>query len=275
MKMTAWGALALCVTGCGPMLSTMTPAAVTPRGSFRGAGGFGAEIATGPVLDAIDSVETLATRVANNQSLTSAEQTQLTERSAALVIAPPSFSSEFQLRYGVYDRIDVGLRWVGSNFRLDARYQFLSSEQGAPFDLSAGLGLGIGVTGLSLPSPIDDVIDLDDYLLFTADVPVLAGWSGRFGHFWFGPKVVFGRAGTAMSIRFSSTDLRVFDLSGTTFYYGAQIGGAVGYRWFWVAAELSILGLSGSASMTLPGMSYSPSFGGVAIAPSVALLLQI
>ena len=60
MKMTAWGALALCVTGCGPMLSTMTPAAVTPRGSFRGAGGFGAEIATGPVLDAIDSVETLA-----------------------------------------------------------------------------------------------------------------------------------------------------------------------------------------------------------------------
>ncbi len=277
MKTTLLGALVgiTALGGCGPMLSTMTPAQVTPHRSFRGAAGVGVGIPVGPIIDAVDSVVTLSTRVANNQSLSTAEQNQLLERSVALLMAPPSYSQEFQLRYGVWDRFDIGLRWVGPNVRLDGRYEVLRTTQRTPFSLSVGLGLGLGVTGLSLGDIVSQVIDIDDYTLFTVDVPVLAGWSGRFGHFWFGPKVQVGLASTGMSVRFSSTDLRVLDVSGTTVHYGGVFGGAVGYRWVWVAAELSLLGLSGSASITLPGASFNPRFGGLVIAPSVAVLIQI
>lgn len=261
--------------GCGPILSTMTPAQVTPHHSVRAAGGFGASVPAGQIVDAIDTVVTLAGRVSRNEALTPAEQNTLASQAVGLVFSPPTLSYEFQARYGFLPRWDAGLRLVGSNVRADARFQVLSTERGAPLDLSVGAGLGLGLTGLSLGSVVESVISVDDYRVFTVDVPVLAGWSGRFGHLWFGPKVVAGFHGTGMSVRVSSAETRVLDVSGTTFHYGALVGGAVGYRWVWVAFELSVLGMNGSASITFPGGSYAPTFGGVVVAPSFALLIQI
>lgn len=268
-------AFALFAAGCGPMLSTMTPAQVTPHRSVRASAGAGVTVPVGQLVDALDTVTTLATRVSNGQSLTAAEQDTLASQAVGLVFSPPSFSYEFQARYGFLPRWDAGLRLVGANVRADARFQVLDTQRGAPLDLSVGAGLSLGFTGLSLGSVVGSVIAIDDYRLFTVDVPVLAGWSGRFGHVWFGPKVVLGLHSTGMSVRVASAETRVLDVSGTTFHYGAQLGGAVGYRWIWLAAELSILGMNGSAAITWPGGTYAPTFGGVVVAPSFGVLLQI
>jgi hypothetical protein len=267
--------MAALVLGCGPILSTMTPAQVTPHRSVRAAAGAGVGVPVGQIIEAIDTVTTLAGRVSRGENLSAADQNALTSQAAGLVFSPPTFSYEFQARYGFHPRWDAGLRLVGSNVRADARYQLLSTERGDALDLSVGAGLGLGLTGLSLGGVFDSVITIDDYRVFTVDVPVLAGWSGRFGHFWFGPKVVAGFHATGMSVRVSSSELRVLDVSGTTFHYGAVVGGAVGYRWVWVAFELSVLGMNGNANITWPGGSFAPTFGGVVFAPSFAVLLQI
>ena len=263
------------IAGCGPILSTMTPAQVTPHRSFRATAGAGTTIPVGQIVDAIDTATTLATRVANHETLTAQEQNTLTEQAVGLVISPPTFSYELQVRYGFLRRWDAGLRLVGPNVRLDARYQFLSTENGAPLDMSVGAGLALGFTSLSLGSVLDSVIKVDDYRVFTFDVPLLAGWSGRFGHFWFGPKLVVTSTGTGMSVGVSSTETRVLDVSGTPVHYGGLVGGAVGYRWVWLAFELSVYGMRGGASVTWPGGSVSPSFSGVVVAPSFAFMLQI
>lgn len=263
------------VAGCGPILSTMTPAQVTPHRSFRATAGAGTTIPVGQIVDAIDTATTLATRVANHETLSAQDQNTLTEQAVGLVISPPTFSYELQVRYGFLPRWDAGLRLVGPNVRLDARYQLLSSEQGAPLDLSVGAGLALGFTSLSLGSVLDSVIKVDDYRVFTFDVPLLAGWSGRFGHLWFGPKLVVTSTGTGMSVGVSSTETRVLDVSGTTVHYGGLVGGAFGYRWVWLAFELSVYGMSGGASVAWPGGSVSPSFSGVVVAPSFAFMLQI
>ncbi len=80
---------------------------------------------------------------------------------------------------------------------------------------------------------------------------------------------------TGMSVGVSSTETRVLDVSGTSVHYGGQIGGAIGYRWVWLAFELSMYGMSGSANVTYPGGAFTPSFGGLVVAPSFALMLQI
>ncbi|MFO0608356.1 MAG: hypothetical protein U0324_34640 [Polyangiales bacterium] len=268
-------ALALPLAGCGPMLSTMTPAQVTPHRSVRAAAGMGIGLPVGQIIDAIDTATTLAERVSNNQPLTADEQNTLTAQAVGLVISPPTYNYELQARYGFYPRWDAGLRLVGSNVRLDGRFLVLDAAHGAPLDLSVGLGLGLGLSGISLGSVLGSVISVDDYRVFAVDVPVLAGWSGRFGHFWFGAKVVAAFQHTGMSVRVSSSELRVLDVSGSTVHYGGVVGGAVGYRWVWVAAELSVLGMSGGADITWPGGRFAPSFGGVVFAPSFAVLVQI
>ncbi len=267
--------VSVCASGCGPILSTMTPAQVTPHRSFRATAGAGTTIPVGQILDTIDTVTSLSNRVSNGETLTAAEQNTLTEQAVGLVISPPTFSYEFQLRYGFLRRWDAGLRLVGSNVRADARYQFLDSDDGAPLDLSVGIGLAAGFTSLSLGSIAESVIKIDDYRVLTFDLPILAGWSGRFGHFWFGPKLVVTATSTGMSVGVSSTETRVLDVSGTSVHYGGQIGGAIGYRWVWLAFELSMYGMSGSANVTYPGGAFTPSFGGLVVAPSFALMLQI
>lgn len=267
-------ALAL-VAGCGPILSTMTPAQVTPHRSVRVTAGAGTTVPVGQIVDAIDTVNGLATRVARHEALSAQEQNTLTEQAVALAISPPTFSYELQARYGFLDRWDAGLRLVGPNVRLDARFQILSTERSAPIDLSVGAGFAFGFTSVSLGSVVDSVIHVDDYRVLTFDVPLLAGWSGRFGHFWFGPKLVVTSTGTGMSVGVSSTETRVLDVSGTTVHYGGLVGGAVGYRWVWLAFELSVYGMRGGASVTWPGGSVSPSFSGVVVAPSFAFMLQI
>jgi hypothetical protein len=53
------------------------------------------------------------------------------------------------------------------------------------------------------------------------------------------------------------------------------VGGALGYKYAWVAAELSIMGLSGSADVQSSADNANLSLGGLVLYPALGVIVQI
>ncbi len=248
---------------------------MAPHKHFRGAMALGVSIPTGAIGEAFDIAEDLV-GVAEGRELTDDEVGDLFESTTKVLLNLPSVAYELQGRYGLADRLDLGLRLaLPGAIRLDGRYQIIRLQDSS-FAGSVGLGLTYYSFEIPVPYPIDQVIEIDDFTRFELDVPVLFGWSGEIGHFWFGPKLVFASFSTAMSADLFGAQLELASVSGTSFYYGLQVGGAIGYKYVWFAAELTIAGVSGSADVEVPALGFtrSPSFGGAVIYPAFGLLVQ-
>lgn len=276
---TRWFAVGLAVSGigCAPVLSTFTPAAVTPGPlHFRGSLGVGASVPIGSLSNLADTLEASNRQVQGGGRLSQADTERLYNAVAGVILAPPGASPEAQARAGLGRGFDVGIRTTFGDFRVDGRYQILRAEAGAPLDLSVGLGLSWG--GFSYPvSSVSDVLDIQDYRRLAAEVPVLAGWSGRFGAFWFGPKLLANSYRTSITVRVGGDETRALALDGASLYVGGQVGGMIGYRWIFLAAELTVMGMTGGAQVNVGNGAFqsNPTYGGVVVAPTVGLVLQI
>lgn len=266
---------AVLLAACAPALSTFTPAPVSPQGHFRGATAIGVSIPTGPLSDFVDRAEDLSKAAVEGRDLTDEEVGDLFESTTGLLLNLPSVAFELQGRYGIAKRVDLGLRLaLPGAIRLDGRYQFIKN-QGRAFAASVGLGLTYYSLEIPVPPPIDEVITVDDFTRFELDVPLLFGWSNEIGHVWFGPKLVLSTYSVAMSADLGA-EVELASVSGTAVYYGLQIGGAIGYKYVWVSAELTIAGMSGSADVELQalGVTLKPSFSGAVIYPAFGLIFQ-
>lgn len=262
------------LSGCAPALSTMTPAETTPARHVRGSVGIGVSVPTGTLGTLFGDAEDLAHRAVAREMLTDAQKRTLISDTAAILFNPPSVSFEVQGRYGISRRFDVGFRFATGALRLDGRFLALPPDNGR-IGISVGIGLGYYALEIPVPSPLDEIIEIDDFTRYEIDLPLLAGWTWRFGHLWFGPKLVYTHYSTAMRATFPfDSSMLSADVGGSSFYYGAQIGGAVGYRYVWLAAELSLMGVTGSATLEGFGEKLDVSFGDFVLYPAVALLVQ-
>ncbi len=270
-------AMALSGIGCAPVLSTFTPAAVTPGPRhFRGSLGVGASVPIGTLSELIDTLQASNRQVESGGRLSQADTERLYNAVAGVILSPPGAAPEAQARMGFGRGFDAGIRTTFGDFRVDGRYQILRAAAGAPFDLSVGLGLSWG--GFSYPvSSVGDVLDIQDYRRLAAEVPVLAGWSGRFGAFWFGPKFLANSYRTSISVRVGGDEIQALSLNGASLYVGGQVGGMIGYRWLFLAAELTVMGMTGGAQVNVGNGAFrsSPSYGGVVVAPTLGFVLQI
>lgn len=260
---------------CAPALSTFTPAPVAPHQHFRGATALGVSIPTGSIGEAFDTAEKLAEAVIDGRALTDDEVGDLFESTSKVLVNLPSVNYELQGRYGIVKYLDLGLRLaLPGAIRLDGRYQFLRRE-GSDFAASVGLGLTYYSLEIPVPSPIDEVIEIEDFTRYELDIPLLFGWSSDIGHVWFGPKLVLTSYSVSMNADLG-TEIELGSISGTGLYYGVQIGGAIGYKYVWVAAELTIAGLSGSEDLEVPALAIkrSSSLGGAVFYPAFGLILQ-
>ena len=278
MRVSLLGAWPL-LSGCASVLSTFTPAPTTPPGSMRGAGAIGVSAPVGGLVDAVDRGEALAQKRARGQALTAEEQDDLVESGLTLALNPPSAAGELQGRYGVADRIDVGVRFASSvAARVDGRFQFLKSgaEHGSGFAGSAGLGLGYYAKSFEVPNAdIEAFVAVANMRRVELDAPILFGMSGEIGQFWFGPKFVLNRYWADVTLEFLQTTAVTGTAVGTNFFYGGQVGGAVGYKYAWLAAELSIMGLSTSADVESSAYNRDLSLSGLVLYPAFGIIVQI
>jgi hypothetical protein len=262
-------ALIGCGLGCAPSLATMQPAHVAPRGHIQATAGIEIGVPKGGVDAVVDSGRALAD-AAQSGTLTDEQKWQLFDAAVNLVASPPSASQHFAIAYTAIERTEASLRYVGGGWRLGARYQILSHAE-APLDLVVGLGASRSTT----PIPLGDilpVVKIEDFTRWTFDLPILAGTSRDWFRVWFGPRLLYTRFHTRMRLDLYADEVQMASFEGSAFYYGGQVGAAIGYRKVFFGVELTMAGLTGSATATtmlaiptrkteLSGFVTYPAFG--------------
>jgi hypothetical protein len=266
--------LAASLAGCAPSLSTFQTAAVPPTGHFSAAVGMEGSIPIGALIDAIDTGQSVSRKALADQPLTTEEKWQAFDAGMQLLLSPPSFGYHLSLAYVPWRRLEVSLRYAGSALRLGSRYQILDRETG-PFDLSAG----VGIARFTYTFPFADkvpILKVDDFTRWQIDVPLLLGMQNRWFRTWVGPRFVATFFDTALRLDLQVEEAVLASMSGHAYYLGGQGGIGFGYRWVFLAFELTITQMMGSASFDAPALSDDPhhdlSLSGLVIYPTLGLM---
>lgn len=272
------GMLWAVVAGCTPTLATMEPARIVPDGHWQVSGATTASMPVGDPLTAIEELSDIKTG-SGAQTMTQEQIRSLARGSAVIFVHPPGVSAYLSAAYGVSRYFEVGMRGSADTVRGWVRWQFLRVRPG----LYGALGLGYA--NYFQGFPVEDYTDLARPVSFSRqemDLPIHFGLSGKVGHLWFGPKLVFAdydveesvcsavRGGQCLS--WGSTQVK-----GTVSYFGGQLGGAIGYERIFVGAELSFMSLNVKADLDvdvgetqemidyrIEGWALSPSLGVIA-----------
>ena len=269
-----WGWVGV-VTGCAPSLATMQPAHVGPKGTVQFAAAMEIGVPTGTIIETIDTGKTLSSRALNGQTLTNEDREQLFRAGINWLGSPPQLGPHFAANYAPIDRFEVGLRYAGQGWRVGSRYQFLRHQDG-PFDLVVGVGVARSTYTIPL-SDVIPVLNVDDFTRWTFDVPILIGTSRSWFETWIGPKLVHSRFGVGMRLDIPNESPELAHFDGSTTFLGGVGGVAVGYRYLFVAFELTLGHISGSATadLTTAGVARSADLSGMIVYPTVGLIGEI
>jgi hypothetical protein len=172
-------------TGCASNLSTLQTAKPLARGQFQVSLGAGAFVPTGQLVDlvnlSIDQGKEFKEKVENDEPvhLTEEDQRRLLSAGIALAVAPPGLVNEVAIRAGLADDLDVGLRYSGISWRLDTKFRFFHSGDGAnvPENKRKSVDMAIGLAGSrhSFKSPVFDVLEIvqiNDFSRWDLEVPL-------------------------------------------------------------------------------------------------------
>jgi hypothetical protein len=235
--------------GCAPSLATMQPAHVAPKGHFQATAAVEIGIPTGTISKAIDAGTTVSMRVQNQMSIMSSDERQLFDAGVNFVVSPPSANTHFAINYTVLNNWEVGVRYAAGGWRLGSRYQFLHHED-APFDMTLGAGVSRIATEVPILSTIP-LLDVDDFTRYTVDAGLQIGTSRGFYRAWVGPKFLYSNFSTAMRLDIPNSNLPdLASFEGHGIYYGGQGGLAIGWKHVFLAFELTICELTGTAHAT-------------------------
>jgi hypothetical protein len=230
--------------GCAPSLATMQPAHVAPKGHMQATAALEVGIPTGTIGSLIDSGRTLSNDARMNMGVTPEQERQLFDSGVTVVVSPPSVGYHFAASYTIVDRLELGIRYAGAGWRFGGRYQIWRHETD-PFDMTIGAGISRSAYEIPLASYIP-VLEVDDFTRYTVDVPLQIGTSRSYYRVWGGPKFLYSHFSTAMRLSIPGTDTSdLASFEGSTLYYGGQVGFAIGYKYVFLAFELTLAQISG------------------------------
>jgi hypothetical protein len=266
--------LPLLVSGCAATLSGFQPAHVPAQGHVAAEVGWDVSAPTGTITRTFDAGKTLA-RAADSRTLTDSERRQLIEAGANLALDPPAFVMHAGVSFVPIRQWELSLRWSSGAWRGGFRHQFLTMERHG-LDLSAGLG----ISRFSYEFPIHEIIKvvrLDDLTRWSLDVPLLVGKHGSWYRLWGGPRLIFSRYDTAMTLSLPAAgggapEVVAASVGGNATFVGGQAGVALGYRYLFVGFELTIVRLISHAHLELAGQRQDADLGGLIIYPGIALM---
>ncbi len=261
--------------GCTPNLATMEPARIVPEGHWQVSSGITAGMPVGDPLSAIEEIADI--EGGEGASTMTPEQIRTLARGSSVIfIHPPGASAYLSVAYGVGRHFEIGMRGSADAARGWVRWQFLRVRPG----LYGALGLGYATYFRGFP--VEDYTDLARPVSFSRqemDLPLQLGLSGKVGHVWFGPKLMVADYDVEESVCSVTQDGVCLSwgstrVAGTATYIGGQLGGAIGYKWIWLAAELSFMSLDVRADLDVDvaetqemidyqteGWALSPSLG--------------
>ena len=255
--------------GCAPSLSTFQPAHVADKGHAQVALGAEVSIPTATIDKVVNQAKPL-TEAARTRDLTVEEQRKVFEAGINLAANPPSGGVLASGAYVPVRNLEVNLRYASSAWRLGARYQLLERAR-AGVDLT----LGAGFSRYKYQFPVGDQIPflrLEDFVRWQLDVPLQIGQAGSWYRWWAGPKAMFTSFETTLQIAAPFYKSEVASFRGTGGYYGGQAGIALGYKYAFLAFELTMAQLFGHADTTLLGSSVRTNVDSFVVFPTFGLL---
>jgi len=247
-------------TGCASTLSSMQTAKPLAPGQFQVSLGSGIFVPVGPLATVADfgireSDKFLALINGGERvELSEDDQRRLLTAGLALGVAPPGLVTEFMGRAGVAENFDLGLRYSGISWRLDAKYRFLHRGSGEDGRQSArrsfDVAVGLGVARHNFKSPALDLlklVDIDDFSRYDVEVPFyVSSEAGEILKLYAGPKYIYSRTRLDQKlVDFSQQgkDVAGFDVSlpsrVNSHFVGSTLGIALGYKYVHLYAELT------------------------------------
>ncbi len=233
----------------------MQPAHVAKKHHVQAEIGMDISVPTGTISRAIDAGYTLSD-AAQTRKLSDAEIKTIYEAGAGLALNPPSVTPHIGVAYTVIDDLEISGRYSTNALRLGGRYQFLHKERNK-VDATGGLGLGyflLGVPGGDLLQ----VVELSDFTRYQIDVPLVIGSHGNWYRVWGGPRFMFTHFGIDLSLALPAVVDAAYDgltelasFSGNGYYVGGQAGVAVGYKYAFLAFELTMVELLMSGDLSV------------------------
>jgi hypothetical protein len=235
-------------------------------------------VPSGDLRDALEGARNMGL---GHGALSPQDTDLLVRAGTAVVVQPPSVGGSVSAAVGLSRRFALSLRASGNAARGALRWQFLRVAPG--FYGSLGVGVSTYFYGFPVQQFVPD-LSLDDFSRVELDVPLSFGVSGKLGHLWFGPKLVFSSYdaritacvdGTAGSCAREAT----LGVGGTAFYVAGQLGAAIGWKRVWLAAELTVAYVSASAdvALSMSGRSaqHRVSSDGIVLQPAIGLLVWL
>ena len=274
-KAAVTSTFAVAVTGCAASLSSFQPAHVGPRRTARAEAGYDVSIPTGTIASTIDAAKTLA-GAAESRALSDDEKIQLFSAGLNLALNPPAFDYHYGFSINPADNWEIALRYAGGAPRIAGRHQLLMQEIHG-VDLSVGLG----VSRYLYRFPIERIVyvlRIDDFSRWNFDLPISFGWHNDFFRAWGGPRLALTTYATDIILHVPANAASGMardesaHASGSGFFSGLQVGGAAGYRWLFVALELTIVRLSGSARLDVLGRTTNADTGSWILYPGAGLM---
>jgi hypothetical protein len=267
--------LVLLASGCATSLSGFQAAHVAQKGHVTAEAGMDLSLPTGTIIRTFDAAETLV-KAASSRSLTDAERRQLIEAGANLALDPPGFVTHAGVAYVPFHRWELNLRYAGHAWGLGVRHQFLSQESDG-FDLTAGLALSRFAYEFPMPSALEAVIKLDDFVRWGLDVPILAGKHASWYRLWGGPRLLLSRFDADMRLNLppaagAAAETVLASVDGNAIFVGGQGGVALGYAHLFVGIELTIVQLISTGHLHLATQGQDVDLGGLIIYPGLALM---
>jgi hypothetical protein len=269
---------------------------VTPKGAFKAGFNSSFNIATSPASE-IDNVTKAAVEAIdnNNDSIFYNQSVAALSRGLlAYSLDPVTATSEFYLRYGLMDRVDVGYKYASGAHVIDAMYQFMGSTgtpdaPGAEQGLHGSIGLQYSGQKSDLPSKVglDKLSSIFNYKLSRKDILVPLVFSTSFGpeetygNFSFG--VVYGHSFITYGFNPSKQLVRAvedkfekipsFTRKENYSSFGAFINAKIGYKYAYFLPALSIYHQN-YGTYDLFGLQQE-SYKGLTIIPSLGLQLNL
>lgn len=274
LTLTLLGALS---TGCAPALSTMQPAHVAEKGHFQAEVGMDIAIPTGTIVSAIDGGIALA-ETAESQTITDEQRKRIFDAGSALALNPPTPVQHIGLAYTILDNWEVDLRYSVSAIRLGTRYQIFQDKK-HKIDLT----IGAGVSRYVLEFPVNDfigILELEDYERWQFDFPIQIGKHGDWYRVWGGPRIMLTTFGTSLTLTLPArsgqpSEVELASFSGTGAYIGGQAGAALGYKYVFVAFELTLAQLFSGGDLNAFGQeALKVDLDSFLVYPAVGLLLE-
>lgn len=292
VQLARWTVLAalLAGPGCAMTMTTMDTARTTPVKHVRGNVGPGLFVPVGSIANGVIAAgKAVAGSLKNGQAtLTNEEAEQLYEAALATALTPPAYQWEFQLRTGLSENVDAGVRYTGNQLRLDVKYRFYHAgldDEGK----STHMSIGLGVSKFLFSNVVFEVLDyakLGDFSRWDFEVPLLYSWEyRRYFVFYGGPKYIYTRFSMDENLYeiqkhvTGKADMPPItdSVDSSMHLFGGTIGLGGGWKYVWVYTELNAgyTLLRPSIYSFVDGQVKRRKLDGFAIQPAIGIVWKI